>query len=210
MTEFTYRLHPVGPFTIGRVMVPLQPDGARSLELADELASSAPDELVIFVYGPSSIDADGNEVEAGTVPPFVRVDLLFQGDADTLARLVEPLLALAGVRYVATPGTYLDVQEGELLPFGLRNYWKGHFVRALDGPTIEATVDAMTTVPGAFYPAPGGDHRAGPPGARGRGGIRPAGRELERLGARDLGDPRTTTRTSGGSAGSWTGSGRPR
>ena len=150
VTEFTYRLHPVGPFTIGRLLVPLQPDGARGLELADELASSAPDELVIFVYGPSSIDADGNEVEAGTVPPFMRVDLLFQGDADTLARLVEPLVALAGVRYVATPGTYLDVQEGELLPFGLRNYWKGHFVRALDGPTIEATVDAMTTVPGGF------------------------------------------------------------
>ena len=73
VTEFAYRLHPVGPFTIGRVMVPLQPDGARGLELADELASSAPDELVIFVYGPSSIDADGNEVEAGTVPSFMRV-----------------------------------------------------------------------------------------------------------------------------------------
>ena len=63
-------------------------------------------------------------------------------------------------------------------------------MRALDGPTIEATVDAMTTVPGRILdPAPGGDHRAGPPGARGRGGIRPAGRELERLGAGIWEDP---------------------
>jgi FAD/FMN-containing dehydrogenase len=42
------------------------------------------------------------------------------------------------------------VQAGELLPFGLRNYWKGHFVRALDAPTIQATVDAMGTAPGGF------------------------------------------------------------
>jgi FAD/FMN-containing dehydrogenase len=149
VTEFTYRLHPVGPFTMGKVFVPLGSHGAEALALAHELAMAAPDELVIFIVGAAGADADGNAIEPGA-PPLLRIDLMFQGDADTLARLVEPLVGLPAARYVATPGTYLDVQAGELLPFGLRNYWKGHFVRALDAPTIQATVDAMGTAPGGF------------------------------------------------------------
>jgi len=149
VAEFTYRLHPVGPFTMGKVFVPLESHGAAALALAHELAMAAPDELVIFIVGAAGADADGNAIEPGT-PQLLRIDLMFQGEADTLARLVEPFLRLSGARYVATPGTYLDVQAGELLPFGLRNYWKGHFVRALDAPTIQATVDAMGTAPGGF------------------------------------------------------------
>jgi FAD/FMN-containing dehydrogenase len=150
VTEFTYRLHPVGPFTTGMVLVPLATEGARGLALAAELATTAPDELVMFVVGPSYVDAEGNAVEAGTSPPVIRVLLILQGDTETLERLVEPFRAIPGTNVVATPGTYLDVQAGELLPFGLRNYWKGHFVRDLDAPTIAATVDAMSTVPGGF------------------------------------------------------------
>jgi FAD/FMN-containing dehydrogenase len=150
VTEFTYRLHPVGPFTMGRVLVPLEPDGATVLALAAELAASGPDELVMFVIGPSGLDAEGNELEPGSVRYVVRLDLMFQGAAEDLEPLVAPFRALSAATVVLTPGTYLDVQAGPLLPFGLRNYWKGHFVRALDGPTIEAALEAMTTVPGPF------------------------------------------------------------
>jgi len=150
VTEFTYRLHPVGPFTIGMVLVPVEPDGARGLALAADLAATAPDELVVFVVGPSSLDAEGNAVEWGSAPPVIRILLILQGDADAYDRLAAPFRSIAGTSVIAQPATYLDVQGGDLLPFGLRNYWKGHFVRALDAPTIQATIDAMTTVPGAM------------------------------------------------------------
>ena len=35
------------------------------------------------------------------------------------------------------------------LPFGLRHYWKGHFVRELDDATIDATVAGDGSRPGA-------------------------------------------------------------
>jgi FAD/FMN-containing dehydrogenase len=80
----------------------------------------------------------------------IRILLILQGDADAYDRLAAPFRSIAGTSVIAQPATYLDVQGGDLLPFGLRNYWKGHFVRALDAPTIQATIDAMTTVPGAM------------------------------------------------------------
>ena len=35
------------------------------------------------------------------------------------------------------------------LPFGLRHYWKGHFLRAFDEPVIEAIVEASAAIPAA-------------------------------------------------------------
>jgi FAD/FMN-containing dehydrogenase len=41
--------------------------------------------------------------------------------------------------------TYLDLQAlNGILPFGLRHYWKGHFLRELDPATFESLVDAVT------------------------------------------------------------------
>jgi FAD/FMN-containing dehydrogenase len=37
------------------------------------------------------------------------------------------------------------------LPFGLRHYWKGHFVRELDTPTIDAIVEGMTRAVGDSF-----------------------------------------------------------
>ena len=37
------------------------------------------------------------------------------------------------------------------LPFGLRHYWKGHFVRELDEPTIAAVVEGLGRVAGSSF-----------------------------------------------------------
>lgn len=37
-----------------------------------------------------------------------------------------------------------------MIPFGLRHYWKGHFVRELDGPAIDAVVPGLATAPGGM------------------------------------------------------------
>ena len=55
-----------------------------------------------------------------------------------------------------------------ILPFGLRHYWKGHFVRDLEPAAIEAVVDAMRNTPGGYsfllLEAIGGQARIEPPG----------------------------------------------
>jgi FAD/FMN-containing dehydrogenase len=44
---------------------------------------------------------------------------------------------------------YPEIQDmSGRLPFGLRHYWKGHFLRALDEPVIGGVVEAMATRPG--------------------------------------------------------------
>src|SRR4029077_6920572 len=41
--------------------------------------------------------------------------------------------------------SYLDIQAmAGRLPFGLRHYWKGHFLRSLDPATIDGIVTAVT------------------------------------------------------------------
>jgi len=43
------------------------------------------------------------------------------------------------------PKTYLELQAlAGILPFGLRHYWKGHFLRELSGATFEALVDSIS------------------------------------------------------------------
>lgn len=43
------------------------------------------------------------------------------------------------------PKTYLELQAmAGILPFGLRHYWKGHFLRELTGATFAALVDSIS------------------------------------------------------------------
>jgi len=55
-----------------------------------------------------------------------------------------------------------------VLPFGLRHYWKGHFVRELDPHVIDATLHAMASRPGVvsfmLIEAMSGVARQEPPG----------------------------------------------
>jgi FAD/FMN-containing dehydrogenase len=55
-----------------------------------------------------------------------------------------------------------------VLPFGLRHYWKGHFVRDLEPSAIDAVVAAMHETPGGYsfmlLEAIGGRARSEPPG----------------------------------------------
>ena len=57
-----------------------------------------------------------------------------------------------------------------VLPFGLRHYWKGHFVRDLEPSAIEAVVGAMGDTPGGYsfllIEAIGGQARIEPAVAR--------------------------------------------
>jgi FAD/FMN-containing dehydrogenase len=62
--------------------------------------------------------------------------------------VIQSLRAVPGASGDINPATYLEVQAASgILPFGLRHYWKGHFVRDLDAAAIEAVATAFETSP---------------------------------------------------------------
>ncbi len=155
VTEFEFALRPVGPLYAGELSVPIDAAG-RALEAIASLAREAPPELVIFATGPAVLGVEaGAEVEPGAEadtgaakPPVFNIAIVFQGSPEDARAAIQPLRSLPIVADTFTVMSYPEVQamNGQL-PFGLRHYWKGHFLRDMDGPAIDAIVQAMATAP---------------------------------------------------------------
>jgi FAD/FMN-containing dehydrogenase len=141
VTTFEFALHPVGTLHAGHLDYGI--GSAREvIEAVAALAAVMPPEMVVFVTGPHLPDDDATP--GG--PETVSVTIIHQGPADEAEALIAPLRAIPVVRDDLGPKSYLEVQTANgQLPFGLRHYWKGHFVRELDANVIEATVEAMRT-----------------------------------------------------------------
>jgi FAD/FMN-containing dehydrogenase len=133
VTRFFYRLHELPPLTAGLLVYDFANASAviRSFRNAVE---DAPDELTLFVILAHD-RASGASV--------VVLSVCWTGDSeDARGRLASlrstPGLLLDAVR----PTSYLQLQGifGEI-PFGLRNYWKGHFVTAMPDELVEFAVE---------------------------------------------------------------------
>jgi FAD/FMN-containing dehydrogenase len=79
------------------------------------------------------------------------INLAFQGSAADAEAAIAPLRSLRDLPDVSggfRPVTYAELQSRTgILPFGLRHYWKGHFLRELDAVAIDAVVAATREVP---------------------------------------------------------------
>lgn len=147
VTEFVYSLHLLGPLQMGGISVPLQ-EARALLDAASELAREAPPEACIFVVGPTVDLVDGEPPDPATAPPMIRLALAFQGSTEDAEAFVRPLRSLPGARGGVAPTTYPELQARTgILPFGLRHYWKGHFVRDLDTNAVETVVQAVESTP---------------------------------------------------------------
>jgi FAD/FMN-containing dehydrogenase len=159
VTRFTYRLMPIGPMFGGTLKY--HGDAAAAvLARVDEFIERYPTatmptltihrdpELGPIIGFPIAI-VDGSE--PGPIMDLLRRDLPIVADD-------------------VGPRTYLELQaQAGILPFGLRHYWKGHFLRQLDGPTFEALVEATgapDAIGAAFILIEGitGAGRSEPPG----------------------------------------------
>ena len=134
VTRFTYRAIPIGPMFGGRLVYPGSAAGAlfdRIERLGAEhptlglptlglhRSSESGDPTITFLLG----IVDGSD--PGPILEILRRDLPVAED---------------DVR----PMTYLDLQGlAGILPFGLRHYWKGHFLRELDRELFVRLVSAM-------------------------------------------------------------------
>lgn len=130
VVRFVFRLHPVDRL-LGGLLVYRLADVEPVAAAWRELMSSAPDELMCVLGLSRSILAGERAY----------VSVGYFGDPDEGRELIRPLLQAAdptvdGVR----PMYYPELQEifGRM-PFGLRNYWSGRFLRELPDEAVEST-----------------------------------------------------------------------
>ena len=160
VVEFTFRLHPVG-LLLGGLLVYRVEDAREVLATFRELAAEAPDELVLFgqVFRSAITGNDGT---------FVSV--AYFGDSDDGRAAIAPLTeGLTPIADAVRPMYYPELQEifGRM-PFGLRNYWSGRFLRELSDDVIDltaATFDDPETMGGVLLECLHGAAKRVPPDA---------------------------------------------
>jgi FAD/FMN-containing dehydrogenase len=132
VTRFTYRLTRVGPMVGGSLKY--RADAATAvLSRVEELIERHPTATMPTL----TIHRDPE------IGPFVGflIGIVDGSDPGPILDLLRRDLPV--VADDVGPRTYLELQaQAGLLPFGLRHYWKGHFLRELDGPTFESLVEA--------------------------------------------------------------------
>jgi len=150
VTEFVYSLQELGPMQAGEMVVPMT-EARAALVAAAEFARTAPRELSIFLVGPT-VEGD-HDVPSDPLNAvwIVRIGLVYQGSTADAEAAIRPLRSIPGSRGGMAPARYPEIQaKSGILPFGLRHYWKGHFVRDLDGAAIDAIVDGLNSIPGGM------------------------------------------------------------
>jgi FAD/FMN-containing dehydrogenase len=158
VADFTFRLHPVGELLGGLMRYRLE-DAPALLRGWRELMAGAPDELACFaqVYRSSITGESG-----------VSISVAYFGQPDegleairSLTGAAEPVIG--GVRAMY----YAELQEifGRM-PFGLRHYWSGRFLRELPDDLIDFTaaqfLDSAVSGNVLFEPIHGGAARVPP------------------------------------------------
>jgi len=131
VTSITYRLHPIGAVISGMLLHPLA--GAREVLpfYRDFVLAGLPDELI--VYAAAVTGPDGTPLLA-IVPSWTGVDL------DEGERVLAPLRAFGPpVADLVTrmPYTAMQQQLDAAAGYGLRSYWKSHFLSGLPDDAID-------------------------------------------------------------------------
>jgi FAD/FMN-containing dehydrogenase len=132
VVDFTFRLHPVGLLLGGLLLYRLE-DAPRVLTAWRELMAGAPDHLACF----AQIFRSSLTGESGVIVSVASFDGIDAG-----REALGPFIRTARpVRDGVRPMYYPELQEifGRM-PFGLRHYWSGRFLRGLSDEAIELTV----------------------------------------------------------------------
>jgi FAD/FMN-containing dehydrogenase len=135
--DFTFRLHHVGRLLGGLLMYRLD-DAVDVLTTWRELMLRAPDNLAVFALTTRSALGP----EEGVV-----ISVAYFGEPDEGHELIQPLRdAAPAIADTLRPMYYAELQEifGRM-PFGLRNYWSGRFLRELPDELIELTAARFRT-----------------------------------------------------------------
>jgi FAD/FMN-containing dehydrogenase len=133
VTDFTFRLHPVSLLRAGMLIYDLG-DAVEVVTKWRELMKQAPDDLATFAFiAQSSVsEAQGAIIAVA--------DFGGHGDEAVADLLSDP----EPVANTMRPMYYAELQDifGRM-PFGLRNYWSGRFLRELPGELIQLSADHL-------------------------------------------------------------------
>lgn len=149
VTQFEFKLHPVGPEILAGLIVFPFDQANRVLTQYREFVESAPEELNVWVVlrkAPPlpflSEKVHGKEV--------VILPVFYAGDIDKGKKLIEPLHSFGNV-HGAHIGSqpYLDWQRAfdPLLTPGARNYWKSHNFTELSDGALDAIAEYAGKLP---------------------------------------------------------------
>src|SRR5213594_773749 len=131
VTEFTFRLHPVGLLLGGKLDYRLE-EAPVVLSVWRDVIANAPDSLESFaqVYR-DPVVGEG----------LVNASIAWLGAVDAGLEAIRELThGLSPVRNTVRPMYYSEVQDlYERMPFGLRNYWSGRFLGSLPDELLELT-----------------------------------------------------------------------
>jgi FAD/FMN-containing dehydrogenase len=132
VTRFTYRLTPIAPMHGGRIVYAGSAAGA-VLDRVEEVVAAWPTAML------PTIPIHRND--RGEPEISLLVGIVDGSDPGPI--YAELRRDLPVVLDELGPQTYLDLQAlAGILPFGLRHYWKGHFIRELDHELFERLVAA--------------------------------------------------------------------
>jgi FAD/FMN-containing dehydrogenase len=143
VTEFVYRLHPVGPTITGGLvahMIDAAPDLLRFYR--DFTSAGLSDDLVAFAVLAHAPDGSGMPIAAFAVAHF--------GSEEEAQRDLAPLVGFGSpimVQVGPMPYTALNAMLDEGFPKGVYNYWKSNFLRELPDAAIDTMVERFASCP---------------------------------------------------------------
>jgi FAD/FMN-containing dehydrogenase len=148
VTEFEYRLHPIGPTVLsGLLLWPLD-DGPKVARFYRDWADSAPDEMTtaLVLRRAPALDV---VPEALHGQPIVGVACCWVGSLDTGKRVLEPMRRFGSpVVDLIAPGAFVEHQAffDQSFPPGIWVYSKATDVRALSDDVLDVVLDHAARV----------------------------------------------------------------
>jgi len=149
VTEFTFRLHQIGPMVLGGMLLYPGHLARELLTFWNEFVADAPDELGSAVALITAPPADFVP-EPVRGKPVAGVIICWSGPIEEGERVLAPLRAFGPPAMdLVQPMPYTAVQQliDEGNPSGMHNYWSGDFLTGLPGDAIEALVSHAQTAP---------------------------------------------------------------
>ncbi len=144
VTRFDFGLTPVTSVYGGHLRYPIEAADAVLTRLLDVLDDGPPAFAPMISLG-----------QDGTGELQLSIGFGFPGTVEEAERAIAPLRRdLPIIEDDARPMSYIELQDmNGRLPFGLRHYWKGHFLRALDTELLARLIDIQraSPVPDAFF-----------------------------------------------------------
>jgi FAD/FMN-containing dehydrogenase len=149
VTEFTFRLHPVGPMVLGGMLVFPGHLGREVLSFWRDFVEDAPDQLGSGVAMITAPPADFVP-EPARGKPAVGILICWAGDIEEGERFLRPLREFGPPAVdLVQPMPYVAVQRliDEGNPAGMSNYWSGDFLTGLPAEAIDTFVSLAQPAP---------------------------------------------------------------